>query len=112
MLNRGALLMEGIKKKEILHMARGALSSILFLYHCLIRINYVRYFRKEKGIYNSEGGLTTMKRRLKIRDLVDLVITRNYKEFQAKYPLSRKNLNSLKQAPEKREVAYSQGCAE
>jgi hypothetical protein len=53
-----------------------------------------------------------MKRRLKIRDLVDLVITRNYKEFQAKYPLSRKNLNSLKQAPEKREVAYSQGCAE
>lgn len=39
-----------------------------------------------------------MKLRLKIGDIVDLIVMHNYKGFQEKYALSRKNLNSVQQA--------------
>jgi hypothetical protein len=39
-----------------------------------------------------------MKLRLKLKDLVDLLINQNYKEFRTKYSLTRKNLISLNQA--------------
>lgn len=39
-----------------------------------------------------------MKLRLNVKDLVDLIVTRNYKEFQVEHSLSRKKLNSLQKA--------------
>lgn len=53
-----------------------------------------------------------MKLRLKTRDLVDLIVTRNYKEFQAKYSLSRKNLKSLKESLKNGKWRIADRCAE
>jgi hypothetical protein len=70
------------------------------------------FFSEEKGIYSAREGLIIMRLRVNMRDIVDLILTQNYREFQEKYSLSSRNLHSLKRALKKGKWRIARGWVE